>query len=135
MQHVVGSQALAPWGDAAPVAALGNRWRPAPMKLAGFQPPKTLSKPGRRSDLGQSKVGIAAIGALPLLLGGALGAATAWVGFSTGSREKGLLSVSGYVIGALGALGALSGLVGALLWVAGVSILPDADNTYAGPAA
>lgn len=63
-------------------------------------------------------------GFIPLLITGALGAGTAWVGFSTGAREKGLLSVTGYVVGSLGALGALFSLLGSVLWVAGVSMIP-----------
>lgn len=70
--------------------------------------------------LGQSTAGVAALGAVPLLLGAALGAGTAWVGFSTGSRESGILSILGYLVGSLGALAALGGTLGALLWIAGV---------------
>lgn len=40
----------------------------------------------------------------------ALSAATAWVGLSTGSRERGLLSTAGYVVGILGGLNGLSQL-------------------------
>ncbi len=40
-----------------------------------------------------------------------VGAATAWVGFDTGARRTGLLSVLGYVIGVGGALSAVVDLV------------------------
>jgi hypothetical protein len=49
-------------------------------------------------------------GLIPVVLGTALGAGAAWVGFSTGSREKGTLGAIGYVVGAAGALSALVGL-------------------------
>lgn len=123
MHHVLGSQALAPWGESTPVAAMGSRWRPAPMRLAGFRPPKTLSRPGQSMD--QSRAGVAALGLVPILVGGTLAAATAWVGFSTGARERGLLSAAGYVIGSLGALTALFSLLGGALFLVGVNVLPD----------
>lgn len=89
-----------------------HTWRPAAM--------------GRKS-MSQSKAGVATFGALWFLTGAAVGAASAWVGFSTGSREKGLLSALGYVFGALGALSAVGGTLGAILFVSGVALLPEEE--------
>lgn len=87
-----------------------------------WRPANVMSGPAKRPEMGQA-TGIAAFGAFGLLLAAAIGAGTAWVGFSTGQREKGLLQVLGYGIGSLGALGALGGTIGALLWIAGVSMV------------
>ncbi len=87
-------------------------WRPARFIVSG--PP--------RAKVGQTGA-LAAMGAIPLLFGAALGAGAAWVGFSTGSKEKGLLSALGYTVGSLGALGALFGVVGTLFWIGGVSLI------------
>lgn len=77
--------------------------------------------------MGQA-AGIAALATVPLLLGAAIGAGTAWVGFSTGARERGFLSVLGYLVGSVGALGALGGVLGTILTVAGVGILSAAEE-------
>ena len=58
------------------------------------------------------------LGAVPMLISATLGAGVAWVGFSTGSRETGLLSVLGYIFGIGGALSAVGGTIGAILSVA-----------------
>lgn len=91
--------------------------------------PKWAPMQGRTNGpkMGQA-AGIAALAAVPLLLGAAIGAGTAWVGFSTGAREKGFLSVLGYLIGSVGALGALGGVLGTILTVAGVGILSAAEE-------
>lgn len=87
-----------------------------------WRPANVLSGPQNRPEMGQA-TGIAAFGAFGLLLAAAIGAGTAWVGFSTGQREKGFLSILGYGIGSVGALGALMGTLGAILWVTGVSMV------------
>lgn len=61
---------------------------------------------------------IKAIGTGFGLASATLGAAAAWVGFSTGSKESGLLSIAGYVIGAVGALTGLFSLIGVARLVA-----------------
>jgi hypothetical protein len=76
---------------------------------------------------------IAKAGAAGLLTGALMGAATAWVGFSTGSREDGFLSGTGYVIGSLGALGAFSGLVALGLLGLAVANGPPAPTTRQAP--
>jgi hypothetical protein len=56
------------------------------------------------------RIGQAAAPALPgktavvgvLAIAGAIGAGAAWVGFSTGARESGILSLLGYGFGILG---------------------------------
>lgn len=51
------------------------------------------------------------VGALPALLGAAVGAGTAWVGWTVGSEKAGFQSVTGYVVGVLGAIGAVGGTI------------------------
>ncbi len=106
--------------------------RQVPVAVSPFAPAQRTVTPRTwrpasmgRKGVGQSKAGVAAFGAVPLLISATLGAGAAWVGFSTGSREKGLLSILGYVFGIGGALSAIGGTIGAVLWVAGVSILPE----------
>lgn len=66
-------------------------------------------------------------GAATIAVGTALSAATAWVGFSTGSREQGFLSGLGYVVGAIGVLTAIGGAASlVILGIAGLSgLLPE----------
>jgi hypothetical protein len=87
-----------------------------------------------RKGVGQSKTAVAAFGAVPLLLYAAMGAGLGWVGFSTGAREKGLLSILGYVFGVFGGLAAVGGTLGSVLWVAGVSMAPDSEPSSSEPA-
>lgn len=118
-QGLGNGQTLSPGIQIRPVALAGQApyrmpaWRPAPMALV------------ERPKMGQSTAGVAAIGAIPMLLGAAWGAGAAWVGFSTGAREKGLLSILGYVVGSVGALGAIFGTLGAILWVSGVAVFGE----------
>lgn len=72
-------------------------YRMAPVNLAQALRPAT------------AKEEIPKAGFIPIALGTALGAATAWVGFRTGARERGFLSALGYIIGASGALSAFVG--------------------------
>lgn len=62
----------------------------------------------------------------------AMGAATAWVGFDTGARRSGLLSVLGYVVGVGGAISAALdlGILGVLGYraVTGKPAAPDAQT-------
>lgn len=75
-------------------------------------------------------------GVTPLVLGTALSAGTAWVGFATGSREEGFLSVLGYVVGTIGALMAVGGMASlALLGMAALSgKTPDVTAPTPAPA-
>lgn len=99
--------------------------RPPSYQISGWKPARAMASAQKHAEMGQLG-GVAAVGALGLLLYGALGAGAAWVGFSTGAREKGFLSILGYGIGSLGALAALGGTIGAILWVAGVSMASSA---------
>jgi hypothetical protein len=60
-----------------------------------------------------------------------MGAATAWVGFDTGARRKGFLSVLGYVIGVGGAISALMdfAFLGVLGYRAVTGKTPAPDST------
>lgn len=49
------------------------------------------------------------IGPAPSLVGAAIGAGSAWVGWTVGKEKKGFLSVTGYVVAVFGVLGALAG--------------------------
>ncbi len=49
------------------------------------------------------------IGPVPSLVGAAIGAGTAWVGWTVGREKSGFLSVTGYVVAVLGGLGAIGG--------------------------
>lgn len=102
-----------------PVPLLGqrNNYKPLPYR------PVTPSG----AALGQTGA-VAALGALPLLLGAAIGGGIAWAGFSMASKNKGVAQVVGYIIGSLGALGALGGTLGAILWATGVYVAQDAIN-------
>lgn len=57
---------------------------------------------------------IKAVGAGLGLVSTALFAATAWVGIHTGTKEKGLLSIAGWVVGAAGGLVGAASLFGLL---------------------
>lgn len=120
-------------------------WNPSRMAVplrgasATFSLPKFSPPPPKRpviesipsSILGVSEAAlgqrgtVAALGLIPLVLGGALGAGTAWVGFKTGEREEGLLSLTGYVVGTIGALAALASVLGGIFWVAAISGMPE----------
>jgi hypothetical protein len=89
----------------------------------------------QRPAIGQDRAAVAAMGVIPMLVGAGLGAGMAWVGFSTGSRERGLLSILGYVFGAFGTLSAAGGVLGAILWVAGVSLIPEEQTPAPTPTA
>jgi hypothetical protein len=95
---------------------LAPAWRP------GLGSPVASSLPRKMGD-GEPRPGaILGAGALTLGLGTALSAGTAWVGFSTGSREEGFLSVLGYIVGSIGALTAVGGMASLLLLgIAGIS--------------
>lgn len=97
-----------------PIAGL----TPRPYRMAAWRPAPPAAAPVRKAVMGQAGAG----GALASLLGAAIGASTAWVGFATGAREKGFLSVLGYVIGSLGALGAVGGTLSALMALGGASL-------------
>ncbi len=110
------------------VAVAGARYAPA-LRGTGYTPARwrpTLAQP---AQIAQTKGELKAAGAIPLLISAAMAGGLAWVGFSTGSREKGLLSVLGYVFGVIGGLGAATSVLGALLWVGGVSLLPEKTTT------
>lgn len=75
-------------------------WRPAVLPLG--KRPRVMAQ----AVIPQQSVGTGIqVAANVLALG--MGLATAWVGFDTGSRRSGLLSVLGYVIGVGGAISAV----------------------------
>lgn len=90
-----------------------------------------------RSVMGQADTmnpaTVKAVGATIGAFSVTLAAATTWVGFSTGRREKGLLSVAGYVVGAFGAVSAALDLfgIGALLLSDSASIQKLIDEKAA----
>lgn len=102
-----------------------------PVPIVGLQGPRPPAwRPGAvqirpQNKLGQSTAGIAAAGVIPMLFTAATGAGLAWVGFSTGGREKGFLSILGYVYGVFGVLGAAGGVLGAIAWATGVSLVGE----------
>jgi hypothetical protein len=55
---------------------------------------------------------LSSIGPVPSLLGTAVGAGTAWVGWTVGREKSGFLSVAGYIVAVVGALGAVGGAIG-----------------------
>jgi hypothetical protein len=87
---------------------LAPAWRP------GLGSPLIARRPTLAAG-DQKMRAIIGAGTLPLAFGTALGAGTAWVGFSTGSREEGFLSVLGYVVGTISALMALGGMASLVL--------------------
>lgn len=92
--------------------------------------PRRLAADGGGSGGGvvaQKTSAILGAGAATLAVGTALSAGTAWVGFSTGSREQGFLSGLGYVIGSIGVLSAIGGVASLLiLGIAAMSgVLPE----------
>lgn len=97
-------------------------WRPV---LAPIVRPRVMSQ--AVTPRAQVSSGVQAV-AHVLALG--MGAATAWVGFDTGARRSGLLSVLGYVIGVGGAISAVIdlGILGVLGYraVSGKPAAPDA---------
>lgn len=81
-----------------------------PPALSAYQPP-TLPKASMAGPrLGQLRD----IGPLPSLIGGAIGAGTAWVGWTVGREKSGFLSVTGYVVAVVGAVAALGGALNAV---------------------
>lgn len=90
---------IAPGFLHAPLALQGPRM--ASLRIHEYVPPAAVPRRrmGQTDDTGT--------GLLVPALAATLSAATAWVGFATGVREKGLLSVAGYVIGGLGGLAAI----------------------------
>lgn len=79
-------------------------WRPAILPL-GRRPRVMAQAVMSQAPVSTSVQTVAHV----LALG--MGAATAWVGFDTGARRSGLLSVLGYVIGVGGALSAAMDLI------------------------
>lgn len=111
-----------------PVAVAGARYAPS-LRGAGYAPARWRPPTATPVRMGQDRGALAAAGAVPLLISTAMGVGLAWVGFSTGSREKGLLSILGYIFGVVGGLGAATSALGALLWIGGVSLLPEKPTT------
>ncbi len=117
---------------AAPLKA-HQAWRPAlsgPVqanKVGPWRPARLPFNPNLRyPNLGQVAGRALAIGTL--LVPTAIAAATAYVGFRLGSKDEGIPSVLGYVVGSLGVLGTLAGLLASL----GVAIFPS--NLFTTPA-
>lgn len=101
-------------------------WRPAIMPLG--RRPRVMAQaviPQQTASKGVLTV------AHVLALG--MGAATAWVGFDTGARRSGLLSVLGYVIGVGGAMSMVMdlGVLGMMAYraIAGKPLAPDATTS------
>lgn len=86
-------------------------WRPAILPLG--RRPRVMAQ----AVLGQTQVLPLPVQAVAHVFGLGVGAATAWVGFDTGGRRSGLLSVLGYVIGVGGVISVVIDL--ALLGVIG----------------
>jgi hypothetical protein len=73
------------------------------------------------ADLGQVGPGtVKAVTLGALLLPTTLAAATAYVGFRLGSKDEGIPSIVGYIVGALGGITALMGILAML----GVAVTP-----------
>lgn len=80
-----------------PWAARGlRRWAPARMRLGQEDLPEI--DPQTQATVEK------AIRIVSPIIDGAMAGALAWVGFATGSREKGFLSVLGYMFGGIGVL-------------------------------
>lgn len=107
---------------------LAPAWRP------GLGSPAIARRPFL--GVGDQKAGaILGAGVGTLAFGTALSAGTAWVGFSTGSREEGFLSVLGYVVGSIGALMTVGGVASLLaLGIAVMSVKPPETTSPALPA-
>lgn len=96
-------------------------------KTLGYRPPTMLPiEPPRLGQvtLGQERAVALGAGALSV----AVSSATAWVGISTGLREKGLLSVAGWIVGIAGGLRGLLEVVGIALIATG-SAQPQSTTT------
>lgn len=76
---------------------------------------------------------IAAIGTIPLLVGTAISGGIAWLGFSIGSKQKGVMSAIGYTVGVVGGLSAVGGLVATSMWLLGVSLMQEPTPATAPP--
>lgn len=101
-----------------PSMPVRNAWHPAPAPVW---------RPAAKS-MGQGGAALA-LGAVPVLFAGAMSAGLGWVGFTTGARERGLLSILGYVFGAVGALGAVGGALSGLLLLTGAAFIPESNRT------
>jgi hypothetical protein len=100
-------------------------WQPA--SILPTSRPRVLAQAVTPSP--KRSAGVVAVASLISL---AMGGAAAWVGFDTGARRKGLLSVLGYVVGVGGALSAVMDF--AMLGIMGYRVvtqkpaLPDAQT-------
>lgn len=86
-------------------------WKPVPL-------PHNPALDANLGQVGPGTVKAVTLGAL--LLPTALAAATAYVGFRLGSKDEGVPSILGYVVGALGGISAIMGLLAML----GVAVTP-----------
>jgi len=77
---------------------------------------------------------IAAMGAVPLIATALVSGGISYLGFRIGTKEKGVLSVVGYVIGVVGGLGAVGSLAATALWLLGVSLIPERPPKPEAPA-
>src|SRR5437867_4336932 len=94
---------------------------PLAYRPPSYRPPFALANGPQMGQKGT----IAAMGAVPLLVGTAVSGGVAWIGFTVGSKNTGVLSVVGYAFGVLGALGAVGGLTATALWLLGVSLIQE----------
>lgn len=105
-----------------------NVWRPVPLRmvsniLPGSLPMHPANGLAPRASMGQQDQTPAGMMAVGSLLGLGLAAGTAWVGIRAGMKEKGFLSVVGWVVGIGGGLRALlytGGLATSLATAAGM---------------
>lgn len=97
-------------------------------KTIGFRPPSI--SPLRPRSIGQLTPGQAkAVDAGKTLLDAGFGAGVAWVGFYTGSKASGLLSVLGYVIGGGGAVRSALGVLDLVLMATGAGMQTTTQQT------
>lgn len=104
--------------------AYQSTWRPAILPLG--KRPRVMAQaviPQQTASVGvQSAAHVLALG---------MGAATAWVGFDTGMRRSGFLSILGYVIGVGGVISAVMDLaiLGVISYRAVTGKTPAPDST------
>jgi hypothetical protein len=95
-------------------------WKPTPL-------PHNPALDANLGQVGEGTVKAVTLGAL--LLPTTLAAAVAYVGFRLGSKDEGVPSILGYVVGALGGISALMGILAML----GVAVTPFNMTQPSGP--
>lgn len=88
------------------------QFAPGRTRMAIHRPIRMASRPAPIARLAQAN-GTEKAAAAGLLIGNlALAAGGTWVGITTGLKQKGFLSFTGYVVGVVSALGGLTTLLG-----------------------